>query len=136
MVDTHRERSALVSILADNTVGGISPQDHRDQLLSSMLRNSTIYTSSTPTIDDDDVMVLLDGTSNTVTALLATPTSSYPIKFVKAINIDNAVALDPGANNLDGSTSDYVFATANDAIIVCWAGVSVGWVILSEYLNA
>lgn len=134
MADTHRERSALVTLLADNTSGGIAEQDHRDQLLSSLLRNTTTYSSLTPTIDDDDVMVLLDGTSNTVTALLATPSSSYPIKFVKAVNIANTVALDPGANNLDGSTSDYVFATANDAIIVGWDGS--GWQIFGEFLNA
>lgn len=134
MADTHRERSALVTLLADNTSGAISPQDHRDQLLSSLLRNVTTYTASTPTIDDDDVVVLLDGTSNTVTALLATPTSSFPIKFVKAVNIDNAVALDPGANNLEGATTDYTFATVNDSLIVCWTGSA--WVILAEFLNA
>lgn len=134
MADTHRTRSELETLLAVNTSNNIGPQDHLDQLFSSLLRNVTTYSSETPTIDDDDVVVLLDGTSNTVTALLATPTSSYPIKFVKAINIDNAVALDPGANNLEGATTDYTFTTANDALIICWTGAA--WVILAKLENA
>lgn len=134
MADAHRLRSALVTLMADNTAGDISEQDVRDGWLSTLLRNGTVYTETTPTLDDDDVMVILDGTSNTVTALLETPGSIFPIKFVKAINIDNAVALDPGANNLDGSTSDYVFATVQDAIVVGW--VNSAWWIFGEMLNA
>lgn len=134
MADTPRERSAIAALLEIGGNQAINAQDVRDWLLSSLLRNVTTYSSLTPTIDDDDVMVLLDGTSNTVTALLATPSSGYPIHFVKAVNIANAVALDPGANNLDGTTTDYTFVTANDAIIVGWDGS--GWQIFGEMLNA
>lgn len=135
MADTHRERSALVALLADNTAGDISAQDIRDWLLSTLLRNVTTYSSSTPTIDDDDVVVLLDGTSNTVAAALpAAASSANRILLVKAINIDNAVALDPGSDNLEGTTTDYTFATANDAIIIACDGTA--WHILAEFLNA
>jgi len=134
MADTHRERSALAALLADNTSQDVSAQDIRDWLLSSLLRNVTTLSSATPTIDDDDVVILLDGTSNTVVATLATPASGYPIKFVKAINIDNQVDLDPAANNLEGAASDYTFATVNDAIIIAWDGSA--WWILAEFLNA
>lgn len=134
MADTHRERAALVTLLADNTSGAISPQDHRDQLLSSQLRNCTTYATSTPTIDDDDVVVLLDGSSNTVTAALPTGPETGTLLLVKAINVTNAVALDPGANNLEGATADYTFTTVNDAILVAWDGSA--WWILSEFLNA
>jgi len=134
MTDAHKDRSELVTALADNTSGDILEQTVRNWLLSSLLRNRTTYTALTPTIDDDDVVVYLDGTSNTVTALLATPTTSYPLKIVKAINVDNAVALDPGVNNLEGATDDYVFATVNDCIMVHWDGSA--WRTLFEFLNA
>ena len=49
MTDTLRTRAALVTLLADNTSGDISPQDHRDQLISSQLRACNTYTASAPT---------------------------------------------------------------------------------------
>lgn len=131
MADTHRERAALVTLLADNTSGAISAQDHRDQLLSSLLRNVTTYTALTPTIDDDDVVVLLDGTSNTVAAALpAVATSTHRILFIKCINKDNAVTL---TGDVEGG-SGYTFATVLDALILACNGSE--WYILSEFLNA
>jgi hypothetical protein len=135
MPDTPSLRSALVALYPDNTAGSISPQDLRDFLISALLRNVTTYATNTPTIDDDDVVVLLDGTSNTVVASLPSPsTGYYPHMWVKAINIDNQVDLDPGASNLEGATTDYTFATVNDCIEIQWTGTA--WVILNEYLNA
>lgn len=131
MADTHRERAALVTLLADNTSGAISPQDVRDQLLSSLLRNVTTYTALTPTIDDDDVVVLLDGTSNTVAAALpAVATSTHRILFIKCINKDNAVTL---TGDVEGG-SGYTFTTVLDAVILACNGSE--WYILSEFLNA
>lgn len=134
MAETHRERTALLALMPVGVAEGSSAQDIRDGFHSTVLRNVTTYTTTTPTIDDDDFIVELDGTSNTVTALLATPTSSFPIRIVIAINIANAVALDPGANNLDGATDDYVFATVNDVKAVYWNGSS--WRTLWNHLNA
>jgi hypothetical protein len=136
MTDTPRLRSALVALFPDNTTGEASPQDLRDLLISVLLRAAPVtYSSLTPAIDDDDFIILLDGTSNTVTAALPNPASGYyPVFIVKAINIDNAVALDPGALNLEGAATDYTFATVNDCIIVFWDG-SAYW-IAAEFLNA
>jgi hypothetical protein len=136
MPDTPRLRAALVSLFADNTAGDVSPQDLRDFLISTVLRAAPVtYASSTPAIDDDDFIVLLDGTSNTVTAALPNPaTGYYPVFIVKAINVDNAVALDPGALNLEGATTDYTFATVNDCLIVGWDGSA--YQIYAEFTNA
>lgn len=134
MADTHRERTALLALMPVGVDDGTSAQDIRDGFFSALLRNVTTYTSLTPTIDDDDFIVELDGTSNTVTALLATPTASFPVRIVVAVNIDNAVALDPGANNLDGSTDDYVFVTVGDVKAIYWNGSN--WKTLWEFLNA
>ncbi len=131
MADTHRERAALATLLADNTAGGISAQDHRDQLLSSLLRNVTTYTALTPTIDDDDVVVLLDGTSNTVAAALpAVAGATHRILFIKAINTANAVTL---TGDVEGGAG-YSFVTALDAVILACNGSE--WYILGEFTNA
>lgn len=135
MADTPRERSALVSLLADNTTQDVSPQDIRDWLISSLLRNVTTYTTTAPTADDDDVIILLDGTSNAVTLALPEPaTGYYPVYFIKAIDITFTVKVDPGTDNLDADTTDYTFATQYDAIIIAWDGSQ--WWILSEFTNA
>ena len=36
MADTQRTRAALLALLADNVTGNISPQDHRDSLVTIM----------------------------------------------------------------------------------------------------
>ena len=136
MVDSPRLRSELVTAMPISTSDGISAQDIRDLLINTLLRAApVVYSSATPAIDDDDFVVLLDGTSNTVTAALPNPsTNYYPVFIVKAINIDNAVKLDPGALELEGTTTDYTFATVNDCIIVGWDGTA--YRIYAELLNA
>ena len=138
MADTPTLRSALVTLFADNTGGDVSPQDLRNFLISALLRTAPVtFTTAAPTIDDDDFIILLDTTSNNVTASLPADPSTdyYPLYIVKAIDAStNTAALDPGTNNLDGSTTDYTFADDNDCIIVGWDGSE--WRIYAEFLNA
>lgn len=129
MADTNRLRSALVALLADNTTNDIQEQDLRDWLLSTLLRRVTTYNTETPTISDDDVFVLLDGSNNTVAAAL-TP-AAHRIHFIKAVDVSNAVTL-TGAN-IDG-VSGYAFASAGDAILI--AGDGTEFHVFAELLNA
>ena len=46
MADTERSKSALLTLLADNTVGAISPQDLRDVLVSLINPFGSFYVSS------------------------------------------------------------------------------------------
>lgn len=135
MADTQRTLSALVALLADNTSQDISAQDLRDFLVSALIGRVTTYTASAPTLSTDDCVLLLDGTSNTVTVDLGDPADfTHRFFIAKAINIDSAVALDPGANNFEGATDDYVFATVLDAVV--FASDGTAWHILGEFLNA
>lgn len=131
MADTHRLRSALVTLLANNTSKSITAQRVRDWLLSSLLRNYPApLTSATPTLSDDDVFVALDGTNNTVTVALPDPaTSAHRVLFIKAVNVANAVTL---TGTIDGG-SGYTFTTAMDAVILACNGTT--WHIFGEFLN-
>ncbi len=135
MADTQRTLSALVALLADNTAQDISAQDLRDFLVSALIGRVTTYTASAPTLSTDDFILILDGTSNTVTVDLGDPADfTHHLFIAKAVNIDNAVALDPGAFDFEGATDDYVFTTALDVVIFCSDGSA--WWKLPELLNA
>lgn len=132
---TIKVRSDLTTDYADNVSGAITGANHQNFVASALMGYVSTYTASAPTLSTDDSIVLLDGTNNTVTAALpAAASSEHAVFFIKAINIDSAVVVDPGSDNLEGSTTDYTFATVNDAIIVACDGTA--WYILAEFLNA
>jgi hypothetical protein len=132
---TIKVRSDLTTDYADNVTGAITGANHQNFVASAVMGYVSSYATSTPALSTDDSIILLDGTSNTVTAALpAAASSEHAVFFIKAINITFAVAVDPGSDNLEGTTTDYTFATALDAIIIACDGAA--WHILAEFLNA
>lgn len=61
MADTLRTKSAVLSLLADNNVGAISPQDIRDTVISLLNDHGQLYQAGTPaatTISTQDTWTL------------------------------------------------------------------------------
>jgi len=78
-------------------------------------------TSATLTLSDEHYTVLCDGTSNTVTiSLPAASGVSGRIYNIKAINIDNAVTIDPnGSEEIDGDATTMTLALMEVVTLQC-----------------
>lgn len=126
MADTFRLRSALVSLLADNATGDISPQDVRDFLLTSMLRNVIEITNANSpyTLDDDDCIILADATAGVITINLpplpADPTvQSYKYLIKKIDASANAVTIDGNAaETIEGAATKSLATQYTHALLV------------------
>lgn len=85
MADTIRARSALLTLLADNTSGDISAQDMRDVALSLFRRQFRTITGDL-TLGADDDYILVDATSAnptvTLPAAATCPGRRYTVKQI------------------------------------------------------
>ena len=78
--------------------------------------------------------VLLDGSSNTVTATLETPTVGGIMATLKATDVSNAVDVDTEDDGTIDGSSSYTFTTAEDAIVLI-SDSGGDWNIVSEFTN-
>ena len=134
MADTARALSVLQTLLADNSEKNVSPQDLRDFLVSTELRQLVTKTANY-TADADDQTILLDGTSSTVAITLPTAAGITGKRYtLKCINLDNACSIaTDGGETIDGAAS-YSFTTVQDCIEI--VSDDTNWQIINEYLNA
>lgn len=96
MADTIRSRAALAALLPDNVTGEISPQDARDVLISSVLRNSAYKTGigNFGTTDPAKMLEVLDSTAAQL-RLTHTPATKY-CDFLVGTNHD--LTITPSSN--------------------------------------
>ena len=110
MADTLRALSAIQTLFADSTTGTISAQDLRDFLVSvtGYAYTAATITSSPATLDADDVVVLVDGTSAAITVNLpAIASNQYKVYTIKAIDVTSGVVTIDGnaSETIDGATT-------------------------------
>lgn len=114
MADTLRTLAELQTLLADNNSANISPQDVRDFLISTHLKQSTI-TAANYSCTSNDKMIFLDASTGAISCALppATTTNQGQIMFFKAVN---AATNKPYiTTNIDGAA--YTFTSDNDSLI-------------------
>jgi len=132
---TQKTRTALAADVDTTGAGGTTGQEIINIIESVFIPMGSTYSTTTPSLSAADGVVKLDGTSNTVTLSLGDPANFANRLFCfKAINVDNAAALDPGAFDLEGATTDYIFATVNDVLWLWCDGTE--WLKVAEFLNA
>lgn len=110
MTDTVRALSALQTLLADNTIGAISPQDVRDAVISS---NGHLYgrviTSTPATLTGDDIVILADTSvpdADMTLTLPAASTSQYKVYLIRHAYASWKVTIAAaGADTIQGGAS-------------------------------
>ena len=118
MTDTIRTEAAILTLLADNIAGAISPQDLRDGIVSlfsaDITQSSRTITASDTVLTTDDV-ILVDATAGAVTLTMLAAATIGKLLFVKKIDSTaNAVTIS-GDANLDGQAS-IVISSQYDAV--------------------
>jgi hypothetical protein len=109
-----------------------------DKKLDEQIREicgKLVISSLTKTADYDvhtvDRILLLDGSSNTVTIKIPLSKNNRGKKFILvAKDISNTVKIDCEGSDTIGGSADYTYTAANEAILIAADGVS-DWTILS-----
>jgi len=139
MADTIRTRTALLTLLADNTTGDISPQDIRDWLVSTF-EDSPVVTKSTagpyvPTLDDGLIIVTYAG--DYVINLPSAATALWTGKILRIkkgfnTNYKLSIAAD-GAELIDDKSIFYIYSQYVEVTII---SDGTNWHVIDSYSTA
>ena len=134
MADTKRTLSALSTLYADNIIGAISPNDLRDGFKSIYGNYNVVTTSADLTLDDDNIVVNCDTTTQSVTLTLPgandvdSSGDTYNGKFYIIINSNDNDVILSSSSNIAGATT-YTL-TKNKTILLTSVGTS--WEIFAD----
>jgi hypothetical protein len=123
MADTARPLGSLQSLLADNTSKGISPQDMRDVLVSTLLKQVTT-TAISYSATSNDVAIIVDATTNAAVITLPTVSSQYTghLYFVKAINASVNKPYITAGNNINSVSANWTLNSSNEYVTLINTG--------------
>ena len=79
------------------------------------------------TLTENDITILLDGSSNSVTAILPATTAKGRVFFIKSINTTNKTDINPNGNSIDDDSNN--FNLSKDEVITVQFDGSNWWII-------
>lgn len=132
MTDTIRSISDLQTLLADNIVQAISPQDLRDMLVSILGVVPYVAKSASYTLTENDLFVPCDATGGAVVLTLPSGAATRAGKLYIALKTDasgNAVGFArAGSDTISGATAKNT-TTRYNAILVLGTGTTAWYAL-------
>lgn len=123
MADTARPLGSLQALLADNSSKGISPQDVRDFLVSTLLKQVTT-TAANYSATANDVGIIVDATTNAAVITLPTVSSQYTghLYFIKAINAGTNKPYITSGSNINSISANWTLNSSNEYVTLLNTG--------------
>ena len=120
MTDTVRTLSALQALLADNTSGGISPQDLRDAVISALGYEYCAAVAVNTTLDADHRVIAATGGASGITLTLPAVADAQH-KVYKIMKVDGGA----GAITIDGHGSETINGATTITLSAQYDGVTL-----------
>jgi hypothetical protein len=108
MADTIRPTSELLDLMPTGTPGGVSAQDQRDHVVSSMPNvHYSVEVNSNTTLDGDSDWVFADSSGGTITLTLplAADSEFQTIRVMKVVAGNTVTIARSGSDTINGATS-------------------------------
>ena len=81
------------------------------------------------TLTDEDITILLDGSNNSVSAILPPTTSEGRVYNIKSINGGNITDINPNGNSIDDSLNNFVLSK-DESVTIQFDATGSNWRII------